>query len=155
MSLTDIIKNSINLSDKADDNYVRFFGNRTTVLGYVIGSYGFAFGLQGIFTGGALGILAFILGGATLVASKAVAELYTNYGRSTFEYYKRTERHIKKSGKLKKRFLKILMTKDCENTKYLGYCEIQGAYLAAKKYGQLDVFKEVKKKYSHNVIPNF
>ena len=35
MTLTDIIKNCMTLSDKADDKYVKYLGNRVTVASYV------------------------------------------------------------------------------------------------------------------------
>jgi len=41
------------------------------------------------------------------------------------------------------------------NARFLGYCQIQGLYLAARKYRQLKTFNEVKKEASKNIFPNF
>ncbi len=45
--------------------------------------------------------------------------------------------------------------KDTENRKFTGYCQLQGLYLAAKRYGQLDVFYAAKSAVSNNILPNF
>ncbi len=80
--------------------------------------------------------------------------VYTTEGLGTLKYYNRTSKHIKQFGKLDSEFAKTLI-EGTENRKFTGYCQIQGMYLAAKKYGQLDAFYEAKKKYSKNIIPNF
>jgi len=79
---------------------------------------------------------------------------YTTGGLSTLKYYRRTTKHIQKHDKLDLRFAKKLI-KGTENRKFTGYCQLQGLYLASKKYGQLDVFNEAKKSVSNNILPNF
>ena len=79
---------------------------------------------------------------------------YTKLGLSTLKYYKRTSAHIKKFGRLDRRFAETLI-KGTENRKFTGYCQLQGLYLAAKRYGQLDVFYAAKSAVSNNVLPNF
>lgn len=79
---------------------------------------------------------------------------YTTEGLGTLKYYNRTSKHIKQFGKLDSEFAKTLI-EGTGNRKFTGYCQIQGMYLAAKKYGQLGAFYEAKKKYSKNIIPNF
>ena len=36
-----------------------------------------------------------------------------------------------------------------------GYCELQWIYLAAKEMGREEEFFELKKEFTHNVLPNF
>jgi len=79
---------------------------------------------------------------------------YTNFGLSTLKYYKRTSAHIKKFGRLDRRFAETLI-KGTENRKFTGYCQLQGLYLAAKRYGQLEIFYAAKSAVSNNVLPNF
>lgn len=67
----------------------------------------------------------------------------------------RKEKHINRFGELRPRFLKRLIESKVERNPIIGYCQLQGDYLAAREYNQLEVFNEVKKKYSKNVIPNF
>jgi hypothetical protein len=79
---------------------------------------------------------------------------YTLFGLSTLHYYRRSTKHIQDHEKLDLRFAKTLI-KGTENRKFTGYCQLQGLYLAAKKYDQLDIFKEAKSSVSNNVLPNF
>ncbi|MGV8086088.1 MAG: hypothetical protein ACP5N1_00520 [Candidatus Woesearchaeota archaeon] len=79
---------------------------------------------------------------------------YTSYGLKTLKYYNRTSNHIKNFGTLDLTFAKTLI-KGTENKKFTGYCQLQGLYLAAKKYDQLETFYEAKKTVSNNILPNF
>ena len=74
-------------------------------------------------------------------------------GRTTKKYYKKTRKHIELKGELAPEFIEKLIKKD-GNGKILGYCELQGIYLAARDTGNLDVFYRVKNKLSRNIIPN-
>jgi hypothetical protein len=75
-------------------------------------------------------------------------------GTSTLEYYHRSVKHIKRFERLDHRFATTLI-KGGENDAIFGYCELQGMYLAARNYGQLDAFYKAKKEVSNNIIPNF
>lgn len=75
-------------------------------------------------------------------------------GRTTKKYYKKTKKHIELRGELAPEFIEKVIKKS-ENSKVLGYCELQGIYLAARDTDNLDVFYQVKNKLSRNIIPNF
>jgi len=77
----------------------------------------------------------------------------SRYGVGTYGAYQRTLKHIKKFGRIGHRFFKKYIEKG--DGIALGYCELQGMYLAARKCGQLDSFFENKRKYSNNLVPNF
>jgi len=71
-------------------------------------------------------------------------------------FYNIIERHIQRRGNLSQRFVERLMTvKQVENGKFLGYCQKQGMYLAARNYGQLEVFNQAKENVSNCKIPHF
>lgn len=79
---------------------------------------------------------------------------HTEFGSKTVKLYDKTAKHIKKFDRIDKRFFdKIIPVNDITNN-WDGYCQMQGVYLAARDYGKLDEFKEMRKK-SSNVIPNF
>ena len=86
--------------------------------------------------------------------STVMVEALTLCGYSTMHYYNRTMNHINEFGKLDGRYIKQ-MIKGTENRKFIGYCQIQGMYLAAKKAKQLETFKRVKAEVCNNIIPNF
>ncbi|MDD5192486.1 MAG: hypothetical protein PHH54_06405 [Candidatus Nanoarchaeia archaeon] len=75
-------------------------------------------------------------------------------GLQTLSSYNRTIKHIKKFEKLDERFAKEQMG-EYKNNLLMGYCQLQGMYLASKKYNQLDEFYKLKKKISEVIIPNF
>lgn len=84
-----------------------------------------------------------------------VVALGTKCGTGTVQFYCRTEQHIQKYGRLKPRVVELWITHKTENLSNFGYCQLQGIYLAAKKYDQLDAFYEAKNKVSKVKIPNF
>jgi len=76
----------------------------------------------------------------------------TRFGHSTTKHYLRTKKHIRDTGGLDPAFVKNIIQKS-ENEAYIGYCQQQGCYLAAKRAGQEKVFREVASQYSRVRIP--
>ncbi|MCX6818462.1 MAG: hypothetical protein NT129_00485 [Candidatus Aenigmarchaeota archaeon] len=131
------------LNEIAEQLYVALVGNRLTLLSEIAIFSGF----YGLVKDDSL------VWGIPVWAGSMLF-LYTAGGLSTVDYFNRTEKHIKRFGRLDERFSKALID-GTENNGAGGYCPIQGMYLAAKKYGQLDVFHKAKKDVSNNIIPNF
>tara|TARA_Y100000310_G_C20560822_1_gene752981 strand:- start:70 stop:480 length:411 start_codon:yes stop_codon:yes gene_type:complete len=134
------------LADKAESLYVALTGNRVTLASRLfttayVGSIPFFPDI----------LLAFMMPATIIVYG---GEIITCCGLTTPKFYNRTRDHIKKFDKLDPRFVKE-MIKETENREFVGYCQLQGMYLAARNYGQLDVFKDVKKEISNCRIPNF
>ena len=90
--------------------------------------------------------LAFFLGGIGMGV--------TSMGLGTLRAYYRTRKHISNHGLLDLRFVENIINGDTPG-KYPGYCDIQGAYLAARDYNQLDIFNRVNHTHSKKGIPNF
>ncbi len=155
MGLTNIIKKTLKTSDKVDDIYVSLTGNRMTVLSHFAIAYGI-----GMMGGAWRGVgddpicLLSCLSGAVIYTGGLLASINTCCGRTTPWYYKETEEHIKHFGKLDERFARNLI-QGSENGSFVGYCQQQGLYLAARKHGQLGVFRQAQKKYSKIKIPFF
>ncbi|MBS3082014.1 hypothetical protein J4416_03745 [Candidatus Pacearchaeota archaeon] len=76
----------------------------------------------------------------------------TKAGSSTYELYRRTKEHIQERGYLDERFVERVIKKSGNET-FTGYCQQQGAYLAAREVGQENVFHEARRKYSNVCIP--
>ncbi len=131
------------LTDFVNELYVGLAGNRVDLVGKI--------GFAGCICGAAItGFPEWILPLPLFAGIMA----YSYFGMSTLKYYKRTATHIKKFGELDRRFAETLI-KETENQKFTGYCQLQGMYLAATRYGQLDAFYKAKSAISNNVIPNF
>ncbi|GAB0174213.1 MAG: hypothetical protein HHAS10_00920 [Candidatus Altimarinota bacterium] len=82
------------------------------------------------------------------------AVLVCGGGRATKLYYDITKKHIKRTGTVDARFLSKVMN-GYQGTKLLGYCELQGVYLAARNNGLSSEFKAAKKQSGMKVlIPN-
>ncbi len=78
----------------------------------------------------------------------------TWFGNGTAQAYKRTKKHILKNSRLDPRAIKALVGKNNDD-KEVGYCELQGVYLAAKELEQLGAFYTGKEKYTKIHAPNF
>ena len=138
------------LPDKVDDVYVSLVGNRLNATFQFISVNTAVLAYSSYEIGSTMGTVVFAYGSFL----SATCSAWTLCGRSTSKYYKRTEEHIKRFGELRPRFLEKLISKT-ENREIVGYCQLQGVYLAARKHGQLAVFYDVKRRCSNNVIPNF
>jgi hypothetical protein len=79
---------------------------------------------------------------------------YTGFGLTVGHYYRLTAHHIQEHGRLDPRFAEAIIL-GSENRAFTGYCQQQGLYLAARDYGHLDVFEEVRQAYSNVRIPHF
>ncbi len=97
--------------------------------------------------------LEFALGSALFLIGGCAASV-TAFGESTRRFYEETKEHITQRGKLEPRYMRKLIERS-ENGSLIGYCQLQGAYLAAREANQLEVFNEIKKQYSNNKLPNF
>ena len=140
----------MSLKDITDKAYHRLFGNRVTILGASIAVLPYCVDIQNDTL-----LQTLIMVSSPLITGLGGALLgSTSFGADTYSHYIRAEKHIKKFGELKPKYVQKLI-EGSTNRKFFGYCELQGVYLAAKKYGQLDVFNEVKKSHSNNILPNF
>ena len=137
------------LKDKIDSLYVGFFGNRVTTVG------------TALYVNHLTSLLYFeehpvpatisLAGGfigATVLWGVSV------FGINTWKHYKRTLKEAKEKGKINFTFFEEKIKKNGCN-RYLGYCEIQGIYLGAKKTGNLETFYAAREMFSNNIIPNF
>ena len=138
------------MKNKLKDFGIRFFGNRLTLAGALIFLDGLTYCfLDTINLEDSLYPPMYLINlsfGAQLLAG-------TMFGRSTYDYYKRTIEHIvKNDGKFDERYLKVVFKK---SGKVCGYCEEQGMYLAAREKCLVSKFREAQKKYSKNIIHKF
>ncbi|MFA6460817.1 MAG: hypothetical protein WCV90_01005 [Candidatus Woesearchaeota archaeon] len=138
------------LKDKVESAYVALAGNRVTAiagaafayLSWKIFSHSDDLSTSQIFT-------------YTLAHSATGFVLWvTQVGGSTWRHYKRTLREVEDYGRADPEFFRerIEMT---ENGRFMGYCQLQGLYLGAKKSGQLANFERARRDYSECIIPNF
>ncbi|MEK6899779.1 MAG: hypothetical protein AABX05_01515 [Nanoarchaeota archaeon] len=149
------------LTKKVENAYVSYVGNRVTFAGNLMMGAGF-YNLSFYFYDRVLNhapasgssAMMFILGHA-LFFTGISAMGNTLCGEGTLTYYQRTKEHIQRKGSLDQRMIELWITQTTENQKYLGYCQLQGMYLAAKKYKQLEPFYKAKRKVSRNKVPNF
>lgn len=144
----------MSLAEDVRDAYVALIGNRITLASAIVFD---------------LSISKFILNitemekhssettaGLLFTALFGVAFLQsTKCGIGTAEFYNATNDHIRRKGTLQEHVVKKWIEKAVEKDSALGYCQLQGIYLAAKKHGMEELFFEYKKKYSVNRLPNF
>lgn len=142
------------LSTLVKDLEVRLIGNKGTLLGasMILG------GTISLFTGSeglpermhAFSISSIYLGAMLLSLVKC--------GSTTSQYYWGVREHLQRRGNLDTSFLEKVFGQKFfpeKNSLFFGYCDIQGAYLAAREAGQLDVFYDVKQRCTKNIVPNF
>ena len=96
-----------------------------------------------------------ILYGTIMCTGSAMCGI-TSFGISTNKIYKKTANSLKKFNKLDKRFFKAAMGTEYSRP-LIGYCQLQGMYLACRDYApkELENFYKFKKEYTKNIIPNF
>ena len=138
---------------RKEDFAVGLMGNRVTLASRILALGGIAtflaLDIPREFRLEAFNVLAY-----TTLLPSVVLMASTNCGTTTLDHYRRTRKHMRgNGGKLDLRFAEALI-EGSGNDRFFGYCQQQGLYLAAKRYGQLDVFNEAKKK-SNIVIPFF
>jgi hypothetical protein len=138
------------LCEKINNVLVGIIGNRVTVLGYSLCAtplvmYHTSTPWEKTITN--------MLTGPFLAAGYILA-MGTMCGWTTYEHYKKAADHIKSTGKLDMRYAETLITRS-ENRSFVGYCQQQGLYLAARDYGYLDVFEKARKMHSNVKIPHF
>jgi len=135
------------LKNKIDSLYVATLGNRVTV----ISALTYANGWRSLnhddninlkITCGIGGLIGGFFLGATYL------------GISTWKHYKRTLREAQEQGKVEVEFFQKRIERN-ENGKLMGYCQIQGLYLGAKRTGSLEQFYQAREQFSNNIIPNF
>jgi len=78
----------------------------------------------------------------------------TKLGQGTKRYYLRTLKEVEEKGEASVDFFKERIIRT-DIGRFIGYCQLQGMYLGAKKTGQLDNFYQAKEEVSNCVIPNF
>jgi|SRR3989344_4673884 len=151
----------MSLTEKVEDAYIQVVGNRVTAAATVatVSSAGpLGLFLESLFSTEQTNPLLTVAYATGFVVTSLIATGYlmeTKCGTKTQQYYRRTEKHIKKYNQLKPRVVELWMTRTTENQATYGYCQQQGIYLAAKKHGQLDAFYEAKRKVSRVKIPHF
>ena len=140
MSLTSLIKNT----------WISFVGNRLNLLAISIG-------IPSIYALDTIshdqpyqGMLALVGLGIGLLTTGA-----SGCGSGTKKFYRFVERNIERTGDLDQKFLERLISLKTENRSLFGYCQLQGMYLAARDYNQLEVFNQAKNNVSNCKIPNF
>lgn len=82
----------------------------------------------------------------------------TGFGLDTYKEFKKTEKAVKEQGYLDKEWFKdrmMYLSRYTSKSRFIGYCNLQGMFLAAKKYYVLNEFKSARKEVSDNLIPNF
>ena len=94
---------------------------------------------------------------SALVAGTGIAlDSFTGFGSTMKSMYTRTAAHLKKFNRLDERYFNTAMGLDRYNS-LVGYCQLQGMYLACRDYApqQLPKFYELKQKNTKNILPNF
>lgn len=135
------------LRERLEDLEVGLMGNRLSLFGntFMIG------GLANYIYGGSIEQQILGLTGASFGFCFSGPSFC---GISTLRAYRATKKHIELMGRIDDRFVEGLLGVFSNNPIY-GYCQLQGAYLAARKYGLGREFREIKKRVSRNKIPNF
>ena len=126
-----------------------FIGNRASAIGTaMLAAGGTAAFLEGP---GPLGCLSVMAAGVGLGLDS-----YTGFGSSMKKIYDRTTEHLKRFNRLDRRFFNTVMGLDRFDN-LVGYCQLQGMYLACRDYApqQLPEFYELKQKNTKNIVPNF
>ncbi|MEI7719141.1 MAG: hypothetical protein WCI72_04690 [archaeon] len=140
------------LKEKLLDIETRLIGNRAFALSAVItvGSN------ISIYTGALDDSPIALLAYGTMAALSGGVAGSTFFGSTTAKIYKRTRKHFSNFNKLDERFFKKYMGRDL-NKNFVGYCQLQGMYLACRDYAPecLLEFHELKKQYTKNIVPNF
>jgi hypothetical protein len=138
----------MSLKETVEDLYVSLVGNRVNTLGLAMfAGSGYTFcnyygTLPTMFS-----ILGIVVSGGFLSFNK--------FGEGTKNYYRRTLQEIDdNNGTLPLEWVQEKIKK-VEFGNVLGYCQLQGMYLAAKKRNQLNSFYSAKKAVSNNIFPNF
>jgi hypothetical protein len=144
----------MSLTKKLEDAWVRVFGNRVTLVGGIVGAVSFGTFCYGFYEPDLttdleqhINLLISEFGFGTVAV--------TFCGSSTYKHYKRGLKHFQETGDLNKEYFREVIEDKSENTRLFGYCQVQGAYLAAIKVGKVKEFRKAKKEYSKNIIPNF
>ena len=140
-------------AEKINNAIIRMTGNRVTLLGYGLTVGGIGSLLHTIGTPSLLNIGIGMLSVITFSIGTGFVGI-TNEGRETFTHYKRAKEHIDNHGRLEPRYAEKVIL-GSENHSFIGYCQQQGLYLAARDYGQLEVFERVRKAHSNVKIPHF
>jgi len=141
------------IKDFARNCYVGAVGNRVTLAARAV-TFGGIVGLVNFYgdssTNGELGKLA---SGLTTIGGLGM-QMVTTCGYTTLKHYKKTRDLIRKHRKLDKRYIETILGFE-KYSPFIGYCQLQGAYFAAKENGLVDEFRKLKKEVSLNVLPNF
>jgi len=147
----------MSLFERVENAYIALAGNRVTLASSTaagISSYGFFSDLSHYFSGEEplqLRTLGFLVSGL----ASSIFIFSTKCGLGTAAFYRAADRHIKRRGTLKENVVRKWIQNAVEDDSTLGYCQLQGIYLAAKKHGIEDIFFELKEKYSSNTMRNW
>lgn len=140
------------LKSKLESIELYAMGNRVNLLGRLMTGIGVTDTIKGISYGSGM-----IYGegemGLILTSLGVFLEFVTLGGVTTPNYFKKTEKRIKRGELTQGRVEKLI--RSTENNRFFGYCDVQGIYLAARKHKKLDVFKKAKKNVCNVRIPNF
>lgn len=143
------------LTDKLREVYVGALGNRATVAGRacLVAGMGAHFYSELLPSSS---VSAGLLRSSSLCLGWAwfALEGLTLGGMSTLKNYKAMRDKIRKTGRLDEEPIEAILGDEKNNCIY-GYCQLQGAYFAARGEGRLKEFREIKKKVSRNTILNF
>ena len=136
----------MDLCDKLDYYRVKLFGHRIRALSYPTVALG-VYGLSDAKTSTKL------LSGLTIILG--IGMYATNNRNATEKAYLHTKRKYKrKNGLNDKYFIESIRDRSL-NGKLRGYCEQQGTFLAAKKFGYEKEFREAARRESNVIIPFF
>jgi hypothetical protein len=136
------------IKEMIKDVYAATVGNRVMAIGTALMATGFGgmltvYDETNLMFWGAAGIF---LAGAPFVG-------ISQFGIKTAQFYNWTKESIKECGHLDERFVKAVLGSE-KIKPFIGYCQIQGVYLAAREKGQLEAFRQVRRTIE-NKIPNF
>lgn len=155
MSLVDSVKKTFEKYKSCDslrDKYVKIVGNRITFLcraGFQIGGMGAI--IESYHRNPDAGFAYALLALASFAGYAATGK----GDECTLEHYVRGKKHIKKYGRLRKRYAETMLASKTHG-RFYGYCQQQGLYLAAKELGEVEVFRAVDKEVDNrNYLPNF
>jgi len=143
------------LIEKVNDLEARLLGNRCLVLGAALvggGTYEFFMSSLSVSDKEPLNLIASITSSLTAIIGSFLIGFNT-CGIDTYKSYKRTIKHIEQFGEIMPDFFIKYIGQD--NGHFMGYCQLQGMYLAARKNGKLESFYRNRKEYSKCLIPNF
>jgi len=124
-------------------------GNRVTAIGSALLAGGIgATALEGFEAAGITTGLAIAAGG--------VMVSYTGLGHNIKKIYDRTSAHIKRFGKIDKRYFNKTLGSD-RYSNLAGYCQLQAMYLACRDISPeiLPEFYQLKSEQTKNIVPNF